>query len=165
MKPLYALVQQHRELERLADSEELDEATLFETLNGLQGEIELKAQSVAAQTLNIEAWAQAAEDAAKRIQERAARMRKRAEWLRAYIKVNMQGAGLTKVESPEFAIAIRKNPPSVEIAPGIILPKAYMVTPPPAPDRPNKTAIAIALKAGEEIEGCRLVQTERLEIR
>lgn len=165
MRPLYALVEQHRELERLADVEDLDEDAVRTTLDGLEGEIAVKAQSVAAMALNVEAWAQAADDAAKRIAERAARARKRAAWLRDYLRANMQGAGLTKIESPEFTVAIRKNPAAVQIADGIILPARFMVHPEPPPPRPDKKAIAEALKAGEQIEGCALVQSERLDIR
>lgn len=165
MRPLYQLVEQHRELERLADAEDLDEETVRNTLDALEGEIQVKAQSVAAMTLNVEAWAQAADDAAKRISERAARARRRAAWLRDYLRANMQGAGLTKIESPEFTVAIRKNPASVQIADGIILPAKFMVQPEPPPPRPDKRAILDALKAGEQIEGCQLVQGERLEIK
>ncbi len=165
MKPLYLLVEQHRELERLADVEDLDEETVRNTLDALEGEIQVKAQSVAAMTLNVEAWAQAADEAAKRIAERAARARKRSAWLRQYLLTNMQAAGVTKFECPEFTVAIRKNPAAVQIADGIILPARFMVQPEPPPPRPDKKAIAEALKAGEQIEGCAFVQSERLDIR
>lgn len=165
MKPLYQLVEQHRELERLADVEDLDEETVRTTLDALEGEIAVKAQSVAAMTLNVEAWAQVAEDASKRLAERAARTRKRAEWLRRYLHTNLQAAGLTRVESPEFTVSIRKNPAAVLIAEGIILPAKFMVQPDPPPPRPDKKAIGEALKRGEVIEGCQLSQSERLEIK
>lgn len=165
MKPLYQLVEQHRELERLADVEDLDEQTVADTLAGLQGDIATKAQSVAAMTLNVEAWAQAAEDASKRLAERATRTRKKAEWLRRYLHENMRAAGIPKIESPEFTVSIRKNPAAVLIAEGIILPAKFMVQPEPPPPRPDKKAIGEALKAGEVIEGCELRQSERLEIR
>jgi len=158
MKPLYEIVQAHRELTRLAEVEELDEQAVADTLAGLEGDIQTKAQSVAAMVLNVEAWAQAADDAAKRLAERAAKMRKRSDWLRGYLYTNLKASGQTKVDSPEFTISIRKNPPAVQIADGIILPAKYLVTPPPAPPpapRPDKRAILDALKAGEQIEGCR----------
>lgn len=161
---LYELTTQHRELSRLAEVEELDEQTVLDTLAGIETDITIKAQSVAAVSLNIDAWATAAEDAAKRIAERAARMRRRAASLRDYLRTNMQAAGMTRIDSPEFTVAIKKNPASVQIAPGIILPARFMVQPDPPPPRPDKKALAEALKAGEQIEGCELVQTERLVI-
>ena len=168
MKPLYEIVQAHRELTKLAEVEDMDEQAVADTLAGLEGDIQTKAQSVAAMALNVEAWAQAADDAAKRLADRAARMRKKGDWLRGYLLTNLKAAGIPKVESPEITVAIRKNPASVQIAEGIILPAKYMVTPPPAPPpapRPDKRAILDALKAGEQIEGCQIVQGERLEIR
>lgn len=165
MKPLYEIVQAHRELTRLAEVEDMDEQAVADTLAGLEGDIQTKAQSVAAMTLNVEAWAQAAEDASKRLAERAARMRKRGDWLRQYLFANLKASGMTKVESPEFTVSIRKNPAAVQIADGIILPAKFMVQPEPPPPRPDKRALLDALKAGEQIEGCQIVQGERLDIR
>lgn len=162
---LYQLTHQHRELERLAEVEELDDETVRTTLEALEGEIALKAQSVAAVTLNVEVFAQAAEDAAKRLAERAARARKRAAWLRDYLRTNMQAAGVTKFECAEFTVAIRKNPVAVDIVNPGIVPAKFMVQPPAPPPRPDKTAIKAAMQAGEDVEGCALVQSERLDIK
>lgn len=162
---LYQLTHQHRELERLAEVEELDDETVRNTLEALEGEIATKAESVAAVTLNVEVFAQAAEDAAKRLTERAARARKRAAWLREYLLTNMQASGVTRFECPEFRVSIRKNPASVEVTNPGIVPARFMVQPEPPPPRPDKVAIKAALQAGEEVEGCRLTQSERLEIR
>ncbi len=72
---------------------------------------------------------------------------------------------MTKVECPEFTIAVRKNPEAVEIDDPEQVPSEYMVTPEPPPPRPDKKAIKDALKAGAEIPGCWLRQGERLEIK
>ena len=53
-----------------------------------------------------------------RLAERAAKMRKRSDWLRGYLYTNLKASGQTKVDSPEFTISIRKNPPAVQIADG-----------------------------------------------
>ena len=165
MKPLYQLVEQHRELERLADLEEIDRDTLLATLEGLQGEITAKAQSACAVILNLEAWAQAAENAARDMEARAERMRNKAEWLRAYVLGGMKATGITKIESPEFRVSIRKNPAAVSISPDAVIPDRYLVQPPAPPPRPDKTAIKAALAAGEVVPGCMLIQGERLEIK
>jgi hypothetical protein len=163
---LYELVGQHRELERLAGSDEVDEQTLRDTLEGLEGSIQLKAQSCAAMVANLSAWAMTIDGAAQRLSERAEKVHKRAEWLRAYLLVNMQQAGITKIETPELVASIRKNPASVQIADGAVLPERFMVpSPPTPPPRPDKKAIGAALKAGEDVPGCSLVQSERLEIK
>ena len=162
---LYQLVSQHRELERLAGSDEVDEQTLRDTLEGLDGDIQLKAQSVAAVVANLSAWAMTIEGAAQRLSERAASVHKRAEWVRSYLLANMQQAGISKIETAELVATIKRNPPAVRILEGVTLPERFMVQPNPPPPRPDKKALAVALKAGERIDGVELVVSERLEIK
>lgn len=164
MKPLYALVSQYRELQEL-DTEDIDEQTLADTLEGLGGEITVKATNVAYFSRNLEAFADTIEDAAKAMQDRAARFRKKADNIRAYLLNQMQGAGITKIQAPEFTISLRKNPVAVQIAPDAKLPERFMVTPPPPPARPDKKALKEALEAGEAIDGVHLEQGVRLDIR
>lgn len=165
---LYTLAAQHHELEQLGTDEELDEATLEavrNTLEGLQGDLKTKGQSVAAVALNLEAWAKAAKDASKKLAERAKRIERRADYLREYMRVQLEAAGILKIEGPEFTVSIRKNPASVQIAPDADLGDEWMVFPEPPPPSPDKRKIADALKAGKEVLGCSLQQTTRLDIR
>lgn len=164
MKPLHELVSQHRAL-AVIDPEEVDEQTLADTLAGLEGEITIKATSCAAYVRNCEAFAETVENAAKQLNERAARIRRKADWLRFYLLQQMKGAQLTKIQSPEFTVSIRKNPIAVHIEPDAVIPPEYMVQPEPPPPRPDKKAIKAALEAGTEVEGCRLEQGERVDIR
>jgi len=163
---LYELTAQHRELERLAVDGEIDEATLRDTLEGLEGNIQEKGASVAAMVANLDAWANTVSDAAERLATRANAMRNRAVWLKGYLLVNMTACGISKIETAELVASIRKNPASVQIVDGAVLPERFMVpAPPPPPARPDKKLIAAALKAGEDVPGCSLVSTERLDIR
>lgn len=166
---LYTLASQYRELEALIGSDEpLDDATLEaigNTLEGLEGEIEVKATNVSAFALNLEAYAKVAKDAAKALSERAKRIERRAEALKAYVLTHMQACGLTKIEGPEFTVAVRKNPPSVEISGSADLGDEWLVFPPAPPPSPDKRKIAEALKAGQQIAGCALSSSVRLDIR
>lgn len=165
---LYKLASQHQELEQLGTDDELDETTLEairNTLDGLEGDLQTKGQSIAAVALNMEAWAKAAKDASKQLSERARRIEKRADALREYMRAALETAGLTKIDGPEFTIAIRKNPASVQIAPGADLGDEWMVFPEAPPPTPDKRKIAEALKAGQKVIGCSLISTTRLDIR
>lgn len=154
MKPLYALVEQYRELERL-DVEEIDEQTLADTLEALQGEITVKATNCALFARNIETFAGTVEAAAEQMAERANRLRRKADSIRAYLLNQMRGAEITKIQAPEFTVSRKKNPVAVQIGPNAAIPHQFMVTPepppPPAP-RPDKKKIAEALKSGAPIE-------------
>lgn len=165
---LYRLADQHRQLEQLGTDEDLDETTLEairNTLDGLEGDIQTKAQSCAALTLNLEAWAKAAKEASKALAARAVRIDKRADALRQYMHAALEAAGIMKVDGAEFTVSIRKNPPSVHVSPDADLGDEWMVFPEPPPPSPDKRKIAEALKAGKEVLGCSLTQTTRLDIR
>jgi hypothetical protein len=104
-------------------------------------------------------------EAGKAMLERAGRIEKRAESIRAYMLYQLQFAGVSKIECPWFVIAVKKNPPAVVLDDEAAVPQAFKVQPEPPAPRPDKKAIAAALKAGEDVPGCRLVQSDRLEIR
>lgn len=165
---LYKLADQHRQLEAIGTDEELDENALQairDTLEGLEGEIEIKAQSVAAYTLNLEAYAKAAKEASKQLAERARRIERRADALREYMRGQLEALKLTKIDGPEFTVAVRKNPPSVQVAADADLGDEWMVFPDAPPPTADKRKIGEALKAGQTIPGCSLTQTTRLDIR
>ena len=163
---LYELTAQYREaLAVLTDNDELPVEVIRDTLEGLSGSIELKSTNVAKFVLGLEAEAAAIEAAAEAIHQRGVRRKKRAESIRAYLLLNMQSCGIAKIEAPEFTIAIRKNPPAVEIDELATVPEQYMFTPEPPPPRPDKKLLAAALKAGEQIPGVWLRQGEHLSIK
>jgi hypothetical protein len=163
--PLYQLVRYQHELEALADSGDVPPEQIADTLEALEGDINEKAVNVAAFTQNLEATAQAVREAGKAMLSRADRIEKRAESIRAYLLFNMQAAGVSKIECPWFTLSTRKNPPAVVIDDETVIPPQFIVQPPPPSPRPDRDAIKRALKAGEDVPGCRLTQGERLEIK
>lgn len=162
---LYEIANQFRELESLADSGDLPPEVIRDTLEGLTGDLEAKATNVAKFVRNLDATADMIDEAAKAMQQRANRLRKRAESVKNYLLFNMQATGITKIEAPEFTITLRNNPEAVEIAEGAQIPDEFMVQPEPPPPRPDKAKIKAALKAGANVDGCRLVAGQRVEIR
>jgi Siphovirus Gp157 len=162
---LYELTQQHRELERLLDGEELPPEVIHDTLEALEGDIEAKATSVAHLVLNLDSFAEQVAALAEATKKRSERIARRAESIRNYLLLNMQATGIKKIEAPEFTIAVRANPAVVEIEDYAVVPEKYMVTPEPPPARPDKKALAVALKEGEVIPGVWLRQGEHLSIK
>jgi len=161
---LYTVAAEYRQAaDKLADLD-LDEQTLSDSLEGLSGDLEVKAQNVAFVLRNIESVAAAKKEAAATLLASAKTIERRAEWLRHYIKTNMQIAGVFKLECPYFRIAIQNNPQSVDVYEPGLVPIEYMRQPEPQPATPDKKAIAEAIKAGQEVPGCQLVQTQRLVI-
>jgi hypothetical protein len=164
---LYELTTQYRALEALEVSEDLPPDVIRDTLEGLTGELQDKATNVAMFIRNLESTADSIDEAAETMRKRGARLRERAQSLQQYLLLNMQACGITKIESPFFTLAVKKNPPTVIITDEESIPAEYMVTPdppPPPPKRPDKKAIAAALKAGQEVPGAYSERFERLEI-
>jgi hypothetical protein len=163
---LFALTSQYRELQKLADSEsDIPEQVLADTLEAVGGELELKAQNVARFVANMESFANAIDEAAAAMADRAKRLRTRSAWFRQYLLSNMLAADLKKVESPELVLSVKKTPPAVVIFDETVLPAQYMVQPPAPSPRPDKRAMSDAMKAGADIPGARLESGYRLEIK
>lgn len=169
MATLFQIVEQHRSLLALAESDaDLDQQTLADTLEGLEGDLTLKVQSVGRVIAHQDAMAKAMDEAAANIAIRAKRLRNRMDSLKNYLMVNMQAANLPKVDSPELVVSLKKNPPSVVVFDESLVPAEFKRTPPPAPPPvpvPDKAYIKEALKAGQDVPGCRLEQGMRVEVK
>lgn len=156
-----AYLQDLRRLEEL----DLDEQTVADTLEGLSGELEVKATNVAAFCRNLEASADAIKQAETQMAARRKAIENRASRIREYLKANMERTGITEIASPHFKLAIRKNPPSVVIDAESQIPESFMVAPEPPKPYPDKKLIAKAIKEGAEVPGAHLEQGTRLDIK
>jgi hypothetical protein len=165
---LYELTAQYRALEALESSDDLPAEVIRDTLDGLEGQWQDKATNVGLFIRNLESVADAIDEAAATMQARGTRLRARAQSLQQYLLLNMQAAGISKVESPYFVLQVKKNPPTVVIDSENLIPAKFMRTPEPLPPpkpAPDKKAIADAIKAGGEVPGAHVEQYERLEIK
>lgn len=134
-----------------------------DTLEGIEGQLQEKATNVAMVMRNLESAADAIKDAEQRMARRRKAIENRAQWLKNYIKRNMEVAGITRIESPWFVLSVQKNPAAVDIADEAMLPDTFKheVT----TVKVDKAAIKDALKAGQEVPGAVLVVGTRLMIR
>lgn len=162
---LYELAAEYRYLESLEASDDLPAEVIRDTIEGMVGDLEAKCTNVAFFIKNQEAVAQSIEQAAAKMQARAGVLRKRAESLQAYLQLNMQSCGISKIESPYFTLQLKSNPPAVFIDHEGSIPDKYWVQPDTPPKRIDKAAIAAAIKAGEEVPGAHTSKGERLEIK
>jgi hypothetical protein len=164
--PLYAVAQQYRaDLDALAEIDGLDAQTIADTVEGLQGELQDKLRAVIAYALGLSVEAAGQAEAAKRMADRAKGTEKRAEGLLEYARVTMQATGVPEVSTDEWAAKLARKPPSVQIQDAALIPPEFMRTPEPPPPAPDKAAIAQALKLGQAVPGCELVQGFRLAVK
>lgn len=168
MTALYVLTNQYLELaEKLADGD-FDAQTIADTIeaSGISDELAVKAQGIEFVARGAEAHHAAIDAEIARLTALKAHRQKVADGLRAYLKDNMERAGIEKIECPLFKLSIKKNPPSVEVIDPLSLPAEFWRTPEPKPPvaAPDKAAIKAALQDGKDVPGARLNQGTRLEV-
>lgn len=164
MTALYELAAVFRaDAEKLADLD-LDPQTLADTLEGMSGELEVKAQNVVMFARNLESTAAAIKEAEAKMAARRKAIENRAAGLMRYVQSSMELAGVTKIESPYFRLTLQNNPPAVDVFEPGLVPSEFMTQPAPPPAAPDKTAIKGALKAGINVPGCRLTTGIRLVV-
>lgn len=163
---LYELSAAYRELaEKLADAD-LDAQTIADTIeaSGLVDDIATKLQGIEMVARSAEMHEAAIDAEIKRLGALKKHRAAVAKGLRDYALVNMQGLGITKIECPLFTVSLRNNPPSVDVYEPGLIPSDWMRQPEPPPPEPDKKRMLEALKAGQEIPGVKLKQTQRIAI-
>ncbi len=162
---LYEIATQYQvDCEKLQELD-LDDQTLTDTLEGLSGTLEAKAQATAVVVRNLESMAEQIKQAEDAMASRRKAIENRARSIRSYVLRCMQKAGISKIESPLFRISIKKNPPAVEVDSAVLIPDEYWTQPPPPPAQLDKVKIKQDIQAGIEIPGVHLEQEKRIDIK
>ena len=164
---LYQLTGQYQQLLSTLADLDLDAGCVADTLDasGLVDDITDKAVGIEMVARSLEMSVPAIDRELIRLEGLKSRQILKAQGLRLYLLTNMQTCGISKIESPLFKISLQNNPPAVDIyEPGLIS-SEYMRQPETPPPVPDKTALKAALKAGIEIQGAKLVQSQRLVVK
>lgn len=167
MTSLFQIAIEHRAMyDRLLDLD-LDDQTFADTLEGESYPLEVKAQNCcyAIRTCDFELAAVNSE--IDRLLEIQSRVAKRQDAIRKYVKLCMEVSNTSKISAGTFALSLQNNPPSVDIFEPALIPADYMRTPEPKPPvaAPDKKLIAQAIKDGFDVQGARLVTSQRLVIK
>jgi len=92
--------------------------------------------------------------------ERAKRLEARADRNTEFLDFLMRTIGNeTKIERPTATVYYQANPPKLEIDPDTRLADSLLTV------VPDKAAIVKAIKAGEDLPGCRLTQSRSLRVK
>jgi hypothetical protein len=160
-------VEAARQLAAMAESGEIDQQALADTLDGIRGALEVKAVNVAAYSKHLDYQAQIIDVELDRLRAYKATVERQAEALRNYLHDQMNRAGIVKIENidgaPPFRLAIRKNPPRVVIDNEGAIEWEYKRS--ITKVEIDRQMIKDALKAGRSVPGAHMEQTERVEIR
>jgi len=104
---------------------DLEEDAAKDTLESIEGEAEEKALSIAKFAGNLKAEAVAIDNAIKQMQARKNALYSKSEWLKNYLKINMEAMEISEIKCPYFVLKIKKNPPSVVIDDENLIPDEF----------------------------------------
>ena len=163
---LYEVANDYLALLQAIDEGEIPEEAIADTLEAIEGEIEVKADNLACllKTLDAEATAIKAEE--KALAERRKQKEKAGERIKSYLSDVLQRLSIDKLETARNKITFRKSD-SVVVNDNFILwareNRADLLT--FSEPTANKTAIKAALKEGAEIEGAYIESKQNIQIK
>ncbi len=142
----------------------------FDTLDGIEGEFDLKAENIACFIMQLEGELSMLEERKAAFERRRKAKKNRLESLKSYLLCCMQKMDRKLIETPSARISIRSNAPSAKIPDEkafieMCMSKGlddYLRYKDP---EINKTAVKDALKAGKAIPGAELGRTRSLVIK
>lgn len=149
---LYEITEQFKQLEKMED---LDEETMLDTLESIEGEFLTKCRNVAAYFQNLDADVRELKEAESRIAARRKSIENKSNSLKEYLLRNMIATGTTKIECPEFSITLRKPSQALEVVDLDLIPEHYKKE--TVTISADKNAIKAAIKAGDDIPGARII--------
>lgn len=161
---LYEISQQFAELEKLAEDDASMIEAVSDTMELIAADFEEKAQAVVLVAKNMEADITAIDAELKRLTDKKKAIINRTDWLRNYLRNNMESTGISVIECPLFKITLSKPTRQVSVDDESALPDDYVNV--KTVLSPDKRKILADLKAGIEIQGASLVDgTSRLTIK
>lgn len=163
---LYEITNELTQAIELYNNVEADEqlAEVEKTLTDLSLSFQDKAVGVALYILNTEADSVAIQTELDRLKALQGKADKKADWLREYLKRNMESTGNLDIDGTKVHLKIKQNPPSVVIENEALIPDSYKRTIPEKKE-PDKAAIKEAHKQGIGVAGAVVTRGTRLEIK
>lgn len=135
--------------ERFSD---IDDDTLADTVEGLSDLPDLLSEIVRS-ALDDRAFAGALRDRIGEMRVRLDRFDSRLEKKRSIVRDAMESAGLKKIIEPDFTVSVGKAPPSIVVVDDAAIPGEFWF---PQPDKLDRHAVLLELKAGHEVVGAKL---------
>lgn len=162
---IYEITSDYLQLMQMLEDPELDPQVLADTMEGIEGEFEFKADNYARVMKNMEAELNGIKAEIDRLSNRKKTIENNVKRMKEALQYSMEVTGKTKFKTELFSFGIRKNAPSVIMDEPYIenVPERFLKYSEPTI---NRTAIKEAIQNGENLEGlAHLEQSESLSIR
>lgn len=164
MTTLFEITNELARLNDLFESGAIDEQAFQDTLEAsIRQDAENKLEACAWAIRKLRAEAENLKDEAKFLKAKADRKEANAERILASVHRYMETAKIREAKAGSLDFRIIKNPPSVQIEEGTLLPSNFVTE--KVERNPDKKKIKEAIEAGGFIKGCSLVTKERVDIK
>lgn len=152
MSNLYELTNDYLQILSMLEDPELDPQTLADTMEGIEGEFEIKAENYAKVMKNLEGDILAIKTEIDRLTSKKKALENNIKNMKSTLQTAMETTGKTKFKTELFSFNIQKNAPSVVIDEQYIenIPEEFLKYKDPEID---KTAIKEALQKGKNLDG------------
>ena len=159
---LYELTGKYMQLLDLASDPDTDLGVLRDTMEGLDGEIEDKADGYASVIAKLQSDVEGLKGQISRMSERKRSLEANIERMKEALQASMETTGKRKFKTTLFSFSIAKNPPRVVVDAPESVPEDFLIQQEPKIDT---ASIKEALKGGAVYNFAHLEQGESLRIR
>ena len=162
---IYEITSDYLQLMQMMEDPELDPKTLADTMEGIEGELEDKADNYARVMKNMEADLNGIKAEIDRLSTRKKTIENNIKRMKEALQFSMETTGKTKFKTELFSFGIRKNAPAVVMDEPYIenVPERFLKYSDPTI---NRSAIKEAIQNGEDLEGlAHLEQSKSLTIK
>lgn len=139
---LYELTGDYKTLYDMADDPEIDEQAWFDTIEGIDGAIEDKADGYAKVIKQLIANADEIKKEEERLAAREEAYRNRADSLKKMLQTSMEVTGKLKFKTTLFSFNVQKNAPSLKISESAHIPEEFLIPQEPKIDKAGMKAAA-----------------------
>lgn len=159
MANIYEIASDWFRVQEMMEDPELDPQTLADTLEAIEGELEVKAENYAKVMKNLEGDIVAIKAEIDRLTSKKKTIENNIKNMKATLQSVMEVTGKTKFKTDLFSFGIQKNVPSVVIDVEDVrdIPEDYLKFKEPEVD---KTAIKAAINDGVDLTGIAHLETK-----
>lgn len=145
------------------ETPDADQASIEAEIERVTGDIRRKAHGIGVVIRQLEGLAEFQKAESQRLAAKARTNQATADRIKDYAKRCMQAMDIERLETGTFTLAVRVNPPSVNVLDAALVPSEFQRT--KIEVSVDKRAILDAFKTdGEIVPGTEIVRTDRLSI-
>lgn len=166
MPHLYELSEQYSTLQFLLDNSEATQEQIEYALKEIETQLNDKAESIGKIILSLDAEANLINGEIQRLAQRKSSKINRIEWLKSYLLQQLSNANIDKVKTPILNIAIKTNPPSINVLNPNLVPQEYRRVIPETFEIDKRKILDAIKSTGEAIEGIEVIRDKkRVEVK